>query len=102
MGAEMKRDERMRFADGLNRHFGFPIGLDIYSPRGTLVEFAFPNNGHEYQQRDARLLLTEHSVYTIDHIDVWDSSSDVYLQEHQGHAFNSVFFRNVDTEEWEP
>lgn len=73
-----------------------PPSMNIYSPKGTKVEGIFVNgelwNGYEIDKENASKYIKENIIYTVDHIDVDRSHSDVFLEEFPGIAFNSVHF----------
>ena len=69
--------------------------MNIYSDPGTKVIFANPTYGYPHDQENAKQHLTADKVYTVDHTDVFDSSTDVYLVEVPGVAFNSVLFEDA-------
>lgn len=64
----------------------------IHCERGCEVKFAHPNNGHEYQKKAARELLTEGAVYEVDEVHVGGCYSEILLKRFPGTRFNSVFF----------
>lgn len=74
--------------------------LDIWSPPGTKVTPIYFNgqlvNGYLYDKEKIKQYLPEGSVWTIDSIDIGNWSSDVYLVEFPGIAFNSVSLAHVD------
>lgn len=63
--------------------------------KGTLIRFAFPNNGYLSDQESAKKLLVEGMIYTVDFTDVDDWHTDVYLKEFPGKPFNSVLFEEA-------
>lgn len=69
--------------------------IDIYSPEGTKVIFNHPNAGYQHHIDTAKEHLNVGKEYTIDHTDVGDWHTDVYLKEIPGIAFNSVMFDTV-------
>lgn len=75
------------------------LTMDIRSPKGTLVTVIHDNggivNGTEDDKNLAALYLNLDKVYTVDHTDVQDWVTRVYLTEVPGIAFNSVNFKEV-------
>lgn len=69
--------------------------MNIYAKKGDKVIFCNPENGRLYNQEDCFKYLKLDQVYTVDHTDVFGSSTDVYLQEVPGVSFNSVMFDDV-------
>ncbi len=70
--------------------------MNIYAKRGDKVILSFPESGWPLDQK----MLTEgglvkDGVYTIDHTDVFSSSTNVYLLEFPGVRFNSVNFSDA-------
>lgn len=65
--------------------------MNIYATKGHRV--VFHNNGGYANQREyaAKILQLGHT-YTVDHTDVHQSSTTVYLEEFPDHSFNSVQF----------
>lgn len=66
--------------------------MDIYSPEGTKVIFNHPESGYNHHIETAKKHLEVGKEYTIDHTDVGDWHTGVYLKEIPGVAFNSVMF----------
>jgi len=65
--------------------------MDIYSPPGTLVMFD-GRGGYDWEQEAAKQLLTMRGIYTIARVDVFSSSSTVYLVGVKGRGFNTTLF----------
>lgn len=76
-----------------------PETMDIYSEPGTKVIFKYPNNGRDYDKSQALENLTMYATYTVENIQVGQSSSHVQLKECPHMRFNSVHFANINTEE---
>lgn len=76
--------------------------MDIYSPPGTRVRFAHPTNGYLIDQETAAKHLVVGEVYTVDHADVYSSSTTVYLVGYPDVGFNSVMFEEVPDVEPRP
>ena len=74
---------------------GFPESIDIYSKEGTKVRYT-GSGGYTYERYYANKHLKVGEIYTIDHTNVFDYHTDVYLKEVPDKAFNSVHF--VDAE----
>lgn len=70
--------------------------MDLTTTPGTLVIFANPENGYEYDQKRAREFLNVGCAYTVAEIDVGDSSSRVRFEEYPGVWFNTVLFNNIE------
>lgn len=75
--------------------------MDIYSPKGTVVQFNETNvcpasinwGGHA----DPTGILEDGRFYTINSTDVRSSHTKVYLEEVPGLSFNSVWLEEVET-----
>lgn len=50
--------------------------------------------GYDFEKEKALELLVPGKTYTVNHTDVFDSYTNVYLQEVPGHRFNSVQFED--------
>lgn len=77
--------------------FIFPSNdtMNIYSETGTKIIYSFPENGRDFDQKKAQRYLKVNGVYTVLKTVVRQSSTEVYLEEVYGVAFNSVNFSNV-------
>jgi hypothetical protein len=71
-------------------HDAYPR-MDIYAKPGTLVMFD-GRGGYEGEQEAAKKLLTMRGVYAVERVDVFSSSSTVYLAGVKGRGFNTVMF----------
>lgn len=69
--------------------------MNIYAKRGAQVVFDHPNNGYSHDMEKCSKLLVIGKNYTIDHTNVYDSSTTVFLQEFPGEHFNSVMFSDA-------
>lgn len=69
--------------------------MNIYSEPGTKIIYSFPENGRDLDQKKAGMYLEVNGVYTVLKTVVRQSSTEVYLEEVYGVAFNSVNFSNV-------
>lgn len=70
--------------------------MDITTTPGTKVVFAYPENGWPFDRNKVKEKgLSVGREYTVGHIEVFSSASDVYLEEFPGVPFNSVHFANV-------
>lgn len=65
--------------------------MDITSPRGTKVRFAYPTHGYPKQGEDALRLLELNKVYTVEYTTIGGGYSTVKLCESHIH-FNTVLF----------
>lgn len=68
--------------------------MNIYARRGDKVIFRHPTSGYQYDQERAKQYLKLNKVYTVGSTYVVGWHTDVYLQEIQGVAFNSVHFED--------
>ncbi len=68
------------------------VAMDILSPPGTKVVFEPPKNGYSHEQELARKHLEIGGTYTVERVAAGDSSSEVFLCEVPGIAFNTVLF----------
>lgn len=73
----------------------FDIGMNIYALPGSKVIFAYPDSGYESDQERAKKYLKVGEIYTIKEIRVHDWSTEVFLEEVPGVAFNSVLFNDA-------
>ena len=72
--------------------------MDIYASKGTKVKFVGPvsKEGIKWDNhKDPRDLLQLNSEYTIDHTEVHSWHTKVFLAEHPGKSFNSVWFEEI-------
>lgn len=69
--------------------------MNIYSEPGARIKYSFPENGRDFDQKKAQRYLKVNGVYTVLKTVVHQSSTEVYLEEAYGVAFNSVNFSNV-------
>jgi hypothetical protein len=68
--------------------------MNIFVSEGTRIVYT-GKNGRDYDHKDAKIALTIGGTYTVDHIDVFDWYSRVFLKEVPEKAFNTVIFREV-------
>lgn len=68
--------------------------MNIYAEPGTKVIFT-GEGGYEVENKQANELLTKGETYTIEHIEVGDWNTEVWLKEVEGYSFNSVLFDDV-------
>jgi hypothetical protein len=73
--------------------------MDIYAKEGHKVIFSNPDNGHESDRELCKKFLSFYGIYTIDHTCVDKYSTEVYLKEFPGIAFNSVMFSDFNIKE---
>lgn len=66
--------------------------MNIDADEGAKVVFNHPNAGYPHHQETAREHLEVGATYTVERTEVDFSHTDVYLQEVEGVAFNSVHF----------
>ena len=71
--------------------------MDIRSKSGTKVVFAYPDNGRDYEQKQAKDLLKVGEQYTVKQVYVGQSSSHVEFLEVEG-LFNTVLFKEIEEE----
>lgn len=69
--------------------------MDIYTKKGTMVQFRHPNFGYNSHQEMAKKYLEVMKSYTIESTNVGSMHTDVYLKEFPGIGFNSVHFINI-------
>lgn len=67
---------------------------DKPAPAGRKVAF-HPENGTDYDRKEAEGLFTPGTVLTVKEIEVGRSSSLVEFQEYPGKTFNTVMFGDV-------
>jgi len=70
--------------------------MNIYAKHGAKVVFAYPDNGYDHDIETAKKHLVVGKTYTIDHTDVYDWHTDVWLIEVPGVRFNSVHFQDEE------
>lgn len=90
-----ERDSRNQWGDDLNKYLGFDRGMDLWSKPGAKVVAWKPDAGYDADRQKFRQFLTIGNEYTIDHTEVGDCHTDVYLVEVPKVAFNSVHFINA-------
>jgi NTP pyrophosphatase (non-canonical NTP hydrolase) len=73
--------------------------MNIYAESGDKVVFNHPDAGYTYQQQAAAKLLTLGATYTVDHTNVHDCYTDVYLEEFPEQKFNSVLFDDYEEDD---
>ena len=66
--------------------------MDIYAKKGTKVIFSNPEGGYDPHIETAKKHLEVGKEYTVDHTEVGDFHTDVYLEEVPKVAFNSCLF----------
>ncbi len=69
--------------------------MNIRSPKGTKIVYAFPENGYTFDQDLAKrsdLIVGEE--YTVSRIIVRSWDSKVFLEEKPDIGFNTVLFKN--------
>ena len=64
----------------------------------TVICFNNPNNGQDIDKKQAEQYLQIGAEYTVEHIDVKNWHTDIFLKEIPGIVFNSVMFSNVALE----
>jgi signal peptidase I len=67
------------------------VVMDIYSKKGTKV-YATDRNGYGSDKDHIKNYLTVGGLYTVEKVDVGQSSSRVYFQEKPNQSFNTVCF----------
>jgi len=67
--------------------------MNIYARKGHRVVF-LGYNGYPSELAHAKTLLSVGSVYTVDHTNVYSSSTSVKLVEFPKELFNSVMFED--------
>lgn len=65
--------------------------MDISTPIGSKVIFAFPNNGTEYEQELAAEYLKLNTEYTLEKIDIGSWKTDIYLKEKKRNSIQQCF-----------
>ena len=76
-----------------------PATMDVHTKPGTKVIFKYPENGRTHDGAWAKLHLLEGGTYTVEGINVGQSSSSVEFKEFPSTHFNTVHFANIDMEE---
>lgn len=69
--------------------------MDIYTKKGTMVQFRHPDAGYNSHQETAKKYLKVMKSYTIESTDISSGHTNVYLKEFPGIGFNSVHFINI-------
>jgi hypothetical protein len=72
--------------------------MDIYAKPGTKVVFCNLDWGYAGDQEWAKKHLFPGQIYTVDHTEVYNWSSDVILKEVPGVKFNTVLFEEIEEE----
>lgn len=70
--------------------------MEIYALEGHKVKCVTMTAGYKHDQEIAKQHLLLNEIYTVDHTDVHNSLTDVYLKEIPEVRFNSVFFDDVE------
>lgn len=70
------------------------MSMYIYANPGDKVVYANETAGWDWDQAHAAEFLVLGNVYTVDHVEVDDSRTEVYLVEVPGESFNSVMFED--------
>ena len=70
--------------------------MNIYAEKGTKIRFSNPDAGYTPHQETAKDYLRVGVEYTVDHTDVGNWHTDVYIAEVPDTAFNSVMFEEVN------
>ena len=70
--------------------------LPIDAPRGTKAVYANPDGGYDPQTALGRKHLTLGETYTVEHTEIHDWHTDVFLEERPGIGFNSALFDTED------
>lgn len=73
--------------------------MNIHSKNGDKIVFAFPKNGYDYDIETAEKYLEVDKEYTVDHTIIGGSHTDVILKEIPNKSFNSVLFKDKETNE---
>jgi len=85
------------FAIDLENYFHWDklknLSLNIYSKKGAKLIY-LDKNGYDTQREEANKFLKKGEIYTVDHVDIFKSTSTVFLKEFPGMGFNMVMFRN--------
>ena len=78
-------------------NFIFPSDdtMNIYSESGAKIIYSFPENGSDWDIAKAEKHLEVNGIYTVLKTIVRSSSTEVYLEEIYGIAFNSVNFSDA-------
>ncbi len=58
----------------------------------SIIVFSRPDAGYPFDIERAARYLEKDTFYTVKHIRVWDSTSDIELEEYPGIYFNCVHF----------
>lgn len=72
--------------------------MDIYTKAGSKIIFT-GENGHDWEQEEARKILTIGSEYTLASSIVYPFSTSVTIEEFPDAIFNSVLFKNKQESE---
>lgn len=70
--------------------------MEIYALEGHKVKCVTMTAGYKHDQEIAKQHLLLNEIYTVEHTDVHNSFTDVYLKEIPEVRFNSVFFDDVE------
>ena len=76
------------------------IDMNIYAEENTkvIVTERSIKNGYSYVEKHARKFLRVGEIYTIDHTEVSDWSTAVYIKEFPNEIFNCVSFEELCSE----
>jgi len=73
--------------------------LDIHAQQGTKVKCVHWDWGYDIDQMTAKKHLKKDGEYTVDHIDIFNSYSYLYLREFPHIVFNAIMFISVKENE---
>lgn len=69
--------------------------MDLDTKPGEKILFDKPHSGYEYDTEHAKKHLVIGDTYTVERVEVADSSSEVFFKEVPDVGFNTVHFQNV-------
>lgn len=71
--------------------------MDVWTPVGEYVAVTTNTmkNGRGYDKEHVKKFLKIGELYTVQRVEVGQSSSQVWLEEVKGTSFNTVMFLNV-------
>lgn len=66
--------------------------MNIHTEPGSMVRYAFPNNGYDGDKKKASERLVPGVLYTVLRVEIHSYVSYVELEEFPGEMFNTVLF----------
>lgn len=69
--------------------------MNIYAKKGDRIKFSFPDNGSEFDKKEAKKYLKLNNIYTVEKTDIGNWHTEIYIKEIPNIFFNSVMFSDI-------